>query len=280
MSILLDILQIVRQILQFSIEILLLAIPIYLLLRFFRGTRALPVIVGIAISAATLFFLSQQLNLSVIAWMLTKIPSLLAVTLIIIFQPELRRLFAEVGVNPQRFFQHESGQTINDTIEILIQATKRLAESNLGALIAVERNIGMRAYTESGERLNALLSAELLMAIFASRAPLHDGAVIVQQGRIAAAGCFFPLTDSPQKRGFGTRHRAAIGVTEETDALVLVVSEEHGWVSLVHKGVIVENINEERLRRHLTRYLIRDKDKQANRRARAKEEGNETTGVH
>ncbi len=277
MELFLHVLQILQQTATFLLEVAILAGPIYLLLRFFRGTRALPVIIGIVICGGTLFLLSQQLNLSVIAWLLTKIPPLLAVALVVVFQPELRRLFAEVGVNPQRFFQHENTQTESETIDILIDATERMAQSNLGALIAVERNIGMRSYSESGERLNARLSVELLMAIFASRAPLHDGAVIVKNGLILSAGCFFPLTESPQKRSFGTRHRAAIGVTEETDAIVLVVSEEHGWVSLIHKGVLVENIDRDRLRRHLTRYLIRDRDKFAASRRGKREEATDVS---
>jgi diadenylate cyclase len=240
------------------IEIGLLAIPIYALLRFLRGTRAFAAILGIGIVIVLAFVLSQQLDLAVIEWLLTKVPSLIAITLIIIFQPELRRFFAEIGVNPQRVFASEDA-TGAETVEILIEAAMRLAATHTGALIAVERSIGMRSYIESGVPLNAKLSPDLLQTVFDTKTPLHDGALVIKNGIILAAGCVFPLSERRLERALGTRHRAAIGITEETDCVTLVVSEERGWVSLAHRGVLVENLEVDRLRRHLTRYLVKRK---------------------
>ena len=236
------------------IEIGLLAIPIYALLRFLRGTRAFAAIVGIGIVIVCAFILSQQLDLAVIEWLLTKVPSLIAITLIIIFQPELRRFFAEIGVSPFPTREDKSGE---ETVEIIIEAARRLAATRTGALIAIERNIGMRSYIESGVPLNAKLSADLLQTVFDTKTPLHDGGVVVKDGAIVAAGCVFPLSEMRLERALGTRHRAAIGITEETDCVTVVVSEERGWVSLAHRGVLVENLEVDRLRRHLTRYLVK-----------------------
>lgn len=240
------------------IEIGLLAIPIYTLLRFLRGTRALAAILGIGIVIIVSFVLSQQLDLAVIGWLLTKVPSLIAIMLIIIFQPELRRFFAEIGVNPQRLLASEDAGGA-ETVEILIESAMRLAATHTGALIAVERSIGMRSYIESGVPLNAKLSPELVQTIFDTKTPLHDGGLVIKNGVILAAGCVFPLSEARLERALGTRHRAAIGLTEETDCVTLVVSEERGWVSLAHRGVLVENLELERLRRHLTRYLVKHK---------------------
>jgi diadenylate cyclase len=237
------------------IEIGLLAIPIYALLRFLRGTRAFAAIVGIAIVIVLAFILSQQLDLAVIEWLLTKVPSLIAITLIIIFQPELRRFFAEIGVNPQRLLASDD-KAGAETVEILIEAAMRMAATRTGALIAIERSIGMRSYIESGVPLNAQLSADLLQTVFDTKTPLHDGGIVIKDSIIVAAGCVFPLSEMRLERALGTRHRAAIGITEETDCVALVVSEERGWVSLAHRGVLVENLEVDRLRRHLTRYLV------------------------
>jgi diadenylate cyclase len=240
------------------IEIGLLAIPIYALLRFLRGTRAFAAILGIGIVIVLAFVLSQQLDLAVIEWLLTKVPSLIAITLIIIFQPELRRFFAEIGVNPQRLLASED-KAGAETVEILIESAMRMAATRTGALIAIERSIGMRSYIESGVPLNAKLSSDLVQTVFDTKTPLHDGGLVIKNGIIVAAGCVFPLSEMRLERALGTRHRAAIGITEETDCVTLVVSEERGWVSLAHRGVLVENLEVDRLRRHLTRYLVKRK---------------------
>lgn len=260
LNIAIDLLKFAWDILRFIIEVGLLAVLIYMLLNFLRGTRALPIIVGIVITTTVGFLLSQQFELVVIQWMLTKVPGLLAFALLIIFQPELRRVFAEIGANPRRLLLNTEQQE-TEIIDILIEASYALAAKKTGALIAVERNIGMRSYIETGISINANVSVELLNTIFVTKTPLHDGAVIIRHSTIVAANCFFPLTQTELSRTLGTRHRAGVGVTEETDSVVIVVSEEKGWVSLAHKGRLVQNIDEERLRRHLTNYLIRMKDK-------------------
>jgi diadenylate cyclase len=246
--------------LRVMIEVSLLAVLIYMFLNFLRGTRALPIIIGIAITTLVGFVFSVQLDLFVIEWILTKVPGLIVLALLIIFQPELRRVFAEIGVNPSRLLlSSEKDET--ETIDVLCEAAYNLAGKKIGALIAIERNIGMRSYIETGIQVNATLTVELLNTIFVPKTPLHDGAVVVRDGTIVSANCFFPLTQTAISRTLGTRHRAGVGVTEETDCVVIVVSEEKGWVSIAHRGRLVQDIDEERLRRHLTNYLIKQKYK-------------------
>jgi diadenylate cyclase len=240
---------------RFVIQVGLLAFVIYAALQYLQGTRAARILVGILITTVAGWFLSQILGLEVVEWLLGKVPALLAFAVLIIFQPELRRLFADIGVNPHRLTTSDEIQT--ESIEKIIDATYFMAERKIGALMAVERDIGMRAYAESGVAINAPVSSELLITVFYPNTPLHDGAVIIKDGVIVAASVFFQLTQAHLSRTLGTRHRAGIGITEETDAVVIIVSEETGTVSLAHKGRLVREVDADRMRRHLKNYLIK-----------------------
>ena len=248
---------IIHEILRFAIQIGLLTIIIYMALVFLKGTRAEPILVGIVITIVSGWFLSQFLGLEVIEWMLRKLPALMVFAIMIIFQPELRRAFAEIGINPQRFISAES--KASETIDAIIEASFKLAEKHIGALIAIELDIGLRSYSEAGVKINAPISSELLVTIFYPNTPLHDGAVIIHNGVVISAACFFPLTQATLSRTLGTRHRAGMGITEESDAVAIIVSEEDGSVNLANKGKLVKNTDKERLRRHLTNYLIKNK---------------------
>jgi diadenylate cyclase len=253
-----DWLRFAKEFLQSAIQIGLLSMLIYAALVHLRGTRALGVLAGLMIVMVLGWLLSVALGLEVIGWLLSKVPTLMAFALIIIFQPELRRAFAEIGANPQRLLNPEFEQ--GDTIDAIMDAAYHLGRRKIGALIAVEREIGMRSIANTGVPLDARLTAELLITIFDGKGPLHDGGVIVKDGMVSAAACVFPLTQQGRlDRNLGTRHRAGVGLSEETDAVVIIVSEERGTVSLACGGTLVEAAEPERLRRHLVNYLIKQK---------------------
>ena len=195
--------EVIRELLQFVIQIGLLTVIIYMTLLFMKGTRAEPILVGMVITILTGWFFSQFLGLEVIESILSKLPTFIVFAILIIFQPELRRAFAEIGVK-HRLISTSKKET--DTIDALIEASFTLARKHIGALIAIERDIGLRSYSEAGVPIHAPVSAELLITIFYPNTPLHDGAVIIKDGLVVAAACFFPLTQTQQSRTLGTRH--------------------------------------------------------------------------
>lgn len=236
------------------LEIGLLAVAFYYLILFFRGTRGAQVLFGFVLLLAALVIVTQFLRLDVLNWVLERFSVYLAVAVIIIFQPEIRRALAELG--KQHMF---ASATISRTlVDSVVEAMTLLAGRKIGALVAIEREIGLRAVEETGTAVDAVVTPELLSSLFFPYTPLHDGGVIVRQGRLVAAGCLFPLS---QREGLamelGTRHRAAIGLTEETDALVVVVSEETGTISVAYKGRLTRGLDEEKLRKLLTAVLLR-----------------------
>ena len=239
-----------QSLLQMIIQIGLLSMLLYIALLFFRGTRAEVALVGIVIIIFVGWFLAAALGLEELRWLLEKLPALLAFGLIIVFHPELRRACAEIGRNPYRLWRSDERRT--GIVDALTDAAFHLSKKGIGALIVVERDIGMRQIVEGGTRIDARLTAELLSSLFYPNTPLHDGAVIIRNANIVAAGCFLPLTHSQLSHGLGTRHRASVGITEETDAVVIVVSEETRSVGLAHMGRLVQNVERDRLRRHLT----------------------------
>ncbi len=261
----LAILESIWQVLKIVIEIGILAAFIYLGLYFLKGTRAAPILLGIVLTSVVGWVLAKWLNFEVVEVLLGKAQTIIALAILIIFQPELRRAFAEIGSNPHKFLKGE--HNIVQAIDAIINASFYLAERKIGGLIAIERDIGMRSYIESGVKIDAPVSSELLMTIFYPNTPLHDGGVIIRDGIVLAASCFFPLTQTPMSRALGTRHRAGVGVTEETDAVVIIISEERGSVSLATKGILLQDIDKARMRRHLTNYLVKGKDKPQNRAA-------------
>ena len=242
------------------LEIGLLAVMIYSVLYFLRGTRAAPVLVGITVVIFLMWLVSQSLSLDVIEWLLMKIWALLAVSLLVIFQPEIRRALAETG-SQLISLKNNRGRELSDTVDMLLDSTFYLSDHRLGALIVLQQKIGLRPLAETGTLVNAPLSRELLTTFFFPNTPLHDGGVIVKDNTIIAAGCILPLTQDPDMaKSLGTRHRAGVGVTEETDAVVIIVSEETGAVSLAHKGRLLRDVNRQRLERHLSNFLSRGRD--------------------
>ncbi|MDE3067956.1 MAG: diadenylate cyclase CdaA [Verrucomicrobiota bacterium] len=237
-----------------ALEILILAVLIYYATRLLRGTRGWPVIIGFVIALVALFAVTKALNLQVLNWLLTAASTILAFAVLIIFQPELRRILAELGNLPLFASTHEQ----RENIEVIIQACERLAEAKIGALIAIEQSIQLREAVESGVRVDCEATPEMLETIFFPNNAIHDGGVILKGDRIAFAACIFPLTQRRNlNKSLGTRHRAAIGLSEETDAIVVVVSEETGQVSHAYKGQLVRGVTPQELRSFLTSVLLR-----------------------
>jgi len=221
------------------VDILLVAVLIYQALMIVKGTRAGPILSGILIMVVV-YVVALYAGLEVLRTVLSFIVPYLGLALIVLFQSEIRRTLARLG--RKRWFAR--GYQKPEFTEDILIALRRLAAERIGALIVLERDIGLRTFVESGVRLDASLSSELLLSIFHPGGALHDGAVIVQKDRIAAAACFLPLTISPALSStFGTRHRAAIGITEETDCLSLVVSEETGRISMAAYGDLTAGLN-------------------------------------
>jgi diadenylate cyclase len=236
------------------VDILAVSILIYEALKLIRGTRAVQMAVGSMLVVA-LFFVSQLLPLQTLNWLIRNALVYVAFAAIVIFQSDIRRGLAHFGQAP--FFRYFTRQQATDeTIEEVVVAATMLSEKKVGAIIALEREIGLRNYIESGIPLDATLTYDLLLTIFKPGSPLHDGAVILQEGRVAAAACFLPLTVNPRlSRELGTRHRAAIGLTEENDAVAVVVSEETGIISIALDGQIERGLTLDTLRDRLRRLM-------------------------
>lgn len=240
------------------LEIVILAAAFYAIIQFFRGTRGAQVLTGLVVVLLLLTVLTRLVHMEALYWLLQRFSVYLAVALIIIFQPEIRRALAELG--KQHVFGVSAGE--RSLIDSIVSAATLLSERKVGALIAVERQIGTRPIQETGKILDARVTPELLATIFHPHTPLHDGGVIIRDNRVVAAGCVFPLSQQDDAvRTLGTRHRAAIGLTEETDAIVVVVSEETGTLSVAYNGRLSRGIDEERLRRTLMSVLLRAKKK-------------------
>jgi len=226
------------------VEILILWLLIYHILLFFEGTRAIQVVRGIILLLAA-FFVFERLNFQVLDWILTKLFGISVIAILIIFHPEIRQGLARLG--RRRIF----GATLREEeLDLIVKeiatAVENLARNRVGALITIEKDIPLTAYMESGVLIDARVSSDLIEAIFTPVNPLHDGGLIVQNGRIAAAGCLFPLTQIKDlSRMYGTRHRAAMGLSEVTDAIVVIVSEERGDVSLVYKGKLYRDLSQD-----------------------------------
>jgi diadenylate cyclase len=232
------------------LDIAIVSILIYEFLKLIRGTRAVQMAVG-SLLVIGLFYVSQLAPLQTLNWLIRNALVYVGFAAIVIFQSDIRRALAHFGQAP--FFRYFNRQEAADeTIEEIVVAATMLAQQKIGAIVAVERDIGLRNYIESGIPLDAALTYDLLVTIFRPGSPLHDGAVILQEGRVAAAACFLPLTVNPRlSRELGTRHRAAIGLTEESDAVAIVVSEETGLISVSLKGEIERGLSPEHLRDRL-----------------------------
>ena len=237
------------------IDILVVAFLVYEFLKLIKGTRAIPMLIAVVLLAAA-FWLAHLEQLRTVDWLVTTLFPYAVFALIVVFGAEIRHALARLG---RRLSTTRSGVFgASDSYEDIVLAAAHFSQTATGALIVIEREIGLRTFIESGVPLDANLSYDLLITIFRPSAPLHDGAVIVQKGRIAAAACFLPLSMNPVlSTQFGTRHRAAIGITEETDAVSVVVSEETGSISIAVGGSIERDITVEYLRERLSELLRR-----------------------
>jgi diadenylate cyclase len=227
------------------LEILIVAYVVYAILRFLVGTRALQIVFGLMVLAA-IYLGAFLLKLTMITYLLGVVFTYGVFAALVVFQPELRQALARLGQTPVfRLFGAAPGPGVADEIA---KAAERLSRSATGAIIAVEREVRLDEYLESGTPMRAMVSADLLATIFSPYSPLHDGAVLVRGQEIVGAGCILPLTQNPvDDRSLGTRHRAALGLSEETDALVLVVSEESAIVSLARAGTLQRGLGAEQV---------------------------------
>lgn len=236
------------------VDVLLVAILIYQFLSLVRGTRAAPMLVGVA-TLGLAFYFARLGELRTLNWLLSTLLPYVVFALIVVFQSEIRHALANLGSRVSRM---RSASSAADVYDDIVLAANLFSQNQTGALIVIEREIGLRTYIESGVALDARLSYDLLATVFRPSAPLHDGAVIVQRDRIAAAACFLPLSMNPVLSiQLGTRHRAGIGITEETDAVAVIVSEETGSISLAVAGNIERDLTVEHLRERLSTLLRR-----------------------
>jgi len=246
------------------IDMLVVAALIYKLFLWIKGTRAVQLLKGLVVLVIATT-ISDWLGLYTINWIFTNIRTMVIVAIPVVFQPELRRALERLGrgkffARPLVFLgEEDTARIINE----IVRAISVMAKNKMGALIVIERETGINEYIETGVRLDAVVSGEFLINIFIPNSPLHDGAVIIRGDRVAAAGCFLPLTENPNlTKELGTRHRAAIGITEISDSLALVVSEETGTISVAHEGKLTRYLDEKSLREVLTEMLIQKTNNQ------------------
>jgi len=236
-------------------DILVVSVLIYAVLKFIKGTRAVQMVTGALLLVAA-FYGSRWSRLDTLNWLVRNALGYMVFAIIVLFQSDIRRALAHLGRAP--FFRYlTNDDSAEESIEELVVATSMLATHRIGAIIAIERLIGLRNYIEGGISLDAVLTYDLILSIFHPTSPLHDGAVIVQNDRVAAAACFLPLTVNPRlAKELGSRHRAAIGLTEENDSVAIVVSEETGIVSIVVDGKIELGLQAGELRARLRSLVL------------------------
>jgi len=236
-----------------AVEIAILSVVIYYAYTYFRGTRGAKVLTGLALVFLILLLGSQLLELKVLGWLMRSLTAFMAFALVVIFQPEVRRALAALGSH--HFFSWTRQN--RETVEKISDTIFELSNHQFGALIALERDINTRAFAESGVPVDGAISTELILTIFQPKTPLHDGGLIIRDDRIVAAACIFPVSQRENlDRNLGLRHRAALGISEETDAIAIVVSEETGIVSICHRGKIERNFEPESFKKRLGELLI------------------------
>ncbi len=233
------------------VDILIVSISIYWMLLLVRGTTAMTVLRGVGVLLIAAFLLSRVLDLRMLNWILRNSVAGLVIGMVVIFQPEVRRALERLGRTGLR--SALGRREYRDTLDLVVRGSQELARQHVGALIVLERETGLEDVIDTGVRVDASLTLELLMSMFTSTSPLHDGAVIISIDTILAGGCTLPLSQAELPAGQGTRHRAALGITETTDAVVVVVSEERGEISLASNGRMVASLDESRLNRQLHR---------------------------
>jgi diadenylate cyclase len=234
-------------------DVAIVAFIVYRILLLIKGTRAMQMLTGLGILGIG-FFLSSRFELYTTHWLLSYFFDYLILIVIVLFQDDMRRAITLVGKNP--FFSTASAEEEREMVDEIARAATRLARERIGALIVIERETGLKNFIDTGSKLDSRVKAELLYSIFVQNSPIHDGAAIITGGRIAAAGCFLPLSKDPNiDKRYGTRHRAALGITEDSDAIVILVSEEAGEAHLVKNGKLTTNLNEQELRQSLAALL-------------------------
>ncbi len=239
------------------VEIFVLAAIFYYIFRLFKGTRGAAILSGLIVVYGALYAITVLSHLDILNWLLSRLMLYISLAFVVIFQPEIRRVLAKLGRQPIWLSNGIASQ--KNLVEPIMQTVLLLSKRKIGALIAIERDIGTRALQDTGTKMNSVVSAELLATLFFPHTPLHDGGVIISGNRICAAGCLFPLSQKAElSKTLGTRHRAAIGITEETDAIVVVVSEETGSVSIAYNGRLRRGLEEKQLRRVLSSMLRRE----------------------
>ncbi len=241
------------------VDILVVSILIYEVLKLIRGTRAVQMALGGGLLVA-LFYGSRWGHLETVNWLIRNLVGYIVFAVIVLFQSDIRRALAHLGRAP--FFRYlAKTEAAEESIEELVVAASMLSAQRIGAIVAIERQIGLRNYIEGGIRLDAILTYDLLLSIFLTSSPLHDGAVIVQENRVAAAACFLPLTVNPKLgKELGSRHRAAIGLTEENDSVAVVVSEETGSISIAVDGQIERGLDADELRARLRELILQRRE--------------------
>src|SRR5437868_662119 len=247
------------------LDILIVWMIVYEVLKLIRGTRAVQMVVGGGVLVA-LFYGSRWGHLETVNWLIRNLAGYVVFGFIVLFQSDIRRALAHLGRAPFfRYFAKE--ESAEESIEELVVAAGMLSAHRVGAIVVVERQIGLRNYIEGGIRLDAVLTYDLLLSIFQVTSPLHDGAVIVQDVRVAAAACFLPLTVNPKlSKELGSRHRAAIGLTEENDSIAVVVSEETGTISVIADGQIERGLDVDQLRGRLRSLVLQRRPRTAAKR--------------
>ncbi len=237
-----------------AVDVLIVAFILYRAMLLIRGTRAVRVAIGLLLMFV-FYIVARQLELRTNVWLLSNVFTYFVFAFLILFQQELRRALAHLGQTP--FFRDLASSVSKEPLDDIISAATAMAAERRGALIVFERHVGLRNYVDQGIPMDAQITYDLLFSIFHPETPLHDGAVIIQQDRVAAASCFLPLTTNPRlSRDLGSRHRAAIGISEETDAVALVVSEETGGISLAVGGKVTRRLDAATLHRRLTDLLM------------------------
>lgn len=235
------------------LDIAIVAFIIYRLLLFIHGTRTVQMLIGLGVLIAG-YFISNQMELFTTHWLFSNFFDYFVFILIVLFQDDLRRVLTKIGRNP--FLLTSDAESRLEMVDEVASATTKLVKDKIGALIVIEQETGLKNFVDTGSKIDARVRTEILYSIFLTKSPLHDGAVIISGDRLVAAGCFLPLSKNPDiDPQLGTRHRAAIGLTEETDAVVVLVSEEANAVHLVQSGKIIKNLTERQIREHLTEIL-------------------------
>lgn len=235
------------------LDVSIVAFIVYRVLLLIRGTRAMQMLTGLGVLGIAFYF-SSRLELFTTYWLLKYFFDYLILIAIVLFQDDLRRALTNVGKNP--FMSGASEEEGREMVDEIVRASTQMAKEHIGGLIVIERDTGLKNFIDTGSKLDCQIKSEMLYSVFLPDSPIHDGAVILARGRIAAAGCFLPLSKDPNiDQRYGTRHRAALGLTEDTDAIVVLVSEEAGEVHLVKNGKITMNLNEPELRQSLNALL-------------------------